>query len=127
MKEVFMSVIHRGGYSLPVLLKNIDKYHVEGKISDADRDELYKAARADANPDDSVDVMDKLRELENRVAALESGKTAAPAGAEEYVAGKWYHTGDKCVFNGQTFVCKAPVNTVCVWSPSEYPAYWEVV
>lgn len=127
MKNIFMTVIGKGGYNLPELLKNIDKYHVEGKISDADRDELYKAARAGAKPGDSVDVMEKLRELENRVAALEDGKAVAPTGVEEYVAGKWYYTGDKCVFNEKTWVCKAPVNTVCVWSPSEYPAYWEVV
>ena len=58
--------------------------------------------------------------IEERVAALES---AQPAPAE-YVAGTWYHRGDKVLFNDEVYTCIAPVGVVCVWSPFEYPAYW---
>ena len=126
MKNIFLTVITRGGYDLPGLLKNIDKYHIEGKISDADRDELYKKARAGAKPEDSADLMTKLHELEKRVAALENNGSTSET-VEEYTAGKWYYTGDQVTFNNKTYTCIAPISVVCVWSPAEYPAYWESV
>ena len=45
----------------------------------------------------------------------------------EYVAGKWYYEDDKITHNGQKYVCIAPDGVVCVWSPDEYPAYWQLV
>lgn len=128
MKNVFKTVIDRGGYDLSGLLKNIDKYHVEGKLSDADRDELYALARGGAKPEDSVDLLSMLLSLEQRVAALEQGGSSGTAEqtATEYTAGKWYYAGSTCLFEGKTYICTAPHGVVCVWSPAEYPAYWEV-
>ena len=40
MKNIFKSVIARGGYNLSALLKKIDVYHIEGKRTDGERDEL---------------------------------------------------------------------------------------
>lgn len=40
MKNIFKSVIARGGYNLSALLKKIDVYHIEGKLTDSERDEL---------------------------------------------------------------------------------------
>lgn len=126
MKNIFQTVIGRGGYDLAGLLKNIDQYHIERKLSDAERDELYEQARAGALPENSVDLMRKLQELEQRVAALEnSGSTSETV--EEYVPGKWYYNGNKCLFDGKIHECTAPAGVVCVWSPAEYPAYWEEV
>ena len=45
MKEIFKNVIARGNYELTALLKKIDAYHIEGKLTDAERDELYTLAR----------------------------------------------------------------------------------
>ena len=50
MKAIFENVIRRGGYDLTGLLKNIDRYHVEGKLTDAEREELYSEARSEALP-----------------------------------------------------------------------------
>ena len=36
-----------------------------------------------------------------------------------------YKNGDKVMFNGNVYECIAPEGVACVWSPSEYPAYWE--
>lgn len=129
MKNIFKTVIDRGGYSLPVLLKNIDTYHIGGKLSDADREELYDLARNGAAPQDSADTLAKLAELDRRVAALESAGSSGTTGETvgEYVAGKWYYGGNECLFGGKTYICTAPEGVVCVWSPAEYPAYWEVV
>lgn len=59
--------------------------------------------------------------LEERVAALEK---AIPAPAE-YSPGKWYYRGDRVTFNGSVYICIAPEGVACVWSPTEYPAYWQ--
>ena len=45
---------------------------------------------------------------------------------KKYVVGKWYYNGDKCSFEGVNYVCIAPEGATCVWSPKDYPAYWEV-
>lgn len=129
MKTIFESVINRGGYSLSGLLKKIDSYHIEGKLTDADRDALYAQARGKAAPDDSVDVMQKLIDLDARVRKLEQGGSdETPAeNYPEYVAGKWYYAGDKISYGGKNYVCAAPDGVVCTWSPDEYPAYWNLI
>lgn len=131
MKKLFENVIARGGYDLGVMLKRIDSYHVEGKLTDAEKDELYEKARAGADAQPSVDVLKKLEELEARVRALEEGGGSDSGGRgedepEAYVPGKWYYAGDRVTFEGKRYVCSAPKGVVCVWSPGEYPAYWEV-
>lgn len=129
MRAVFESVIARGSYDLTGLLANIDKYHIEGKLTDGDRDALYAMAREKANASASVDVLAKLAELDNRLRALEGKSTetetpAEPSAAPAYELGKWYYTGDKVTYGGKTYTCTAPDGVACVWSPEEYPAYW---
>ena len=65
----------------------------------------------------------KIAELEGRIRALEAGEKAETDPA--YVPGKWYWRGDRVTENGVSYVCIAPENVVCTWSPSDYPAYWE--
>lgn len=127
MKHIFESVIARGGYSLGSLLQKIDSYHIEGKLTDAEKEELYRKARGEAAP--NVDVMAKLTDLENRVRKLETGEAPEQPGESypAYVPGKWYYAGDKISFGGKHYVCSAPEGVVCTWSPQEYPAYWEEV
>ena len=130
MKKLFENVIARGGYDLGVMLKKIDSYHVEGKLTDDEKDELYAQARAGAKTEASVDVLAKLEELEARVRVLEEGGGSSGSGADEpeaYVPGKWYYAGDRVTFEGKRYACIAPQGVVCVWSPGEYPAYWEVL
>lgn len=131
MKSIFTDVINRGGFDLGGLLNRIDAYHIEGKLTDADRDELYAKARGSAKPENSVDVMAKLIELESRIAELEkqyvSGESGGsePSAPAEYVPGRWYYNGDRVTFDGKVYTCTAPEGVVCTWSPYEYPAYWE--
>lgn len=125
MRGIFESVIKRGGYCLSDLLKKIDSYHIEGKLTDAEKDDLYALARGQADPAAGVDVLEKLQELEQRVRKLEG--EAPSEEYEEYVPGKWYYAGDKVSFEGKNYVCTAPEGMVCTWSPAEFPAYWEAV
>lgn len=117
-------------FDLKHMLNMIDTYHIKGNLTDAECDKLVAIAREKANPSGSMDVLAKLQELDDRVRALEqAGKSNAepdaPEAVEEYIAGKWYRTGDQVKFAGKLYTCIAPEGTVCVWSPAEYPAYWE--
>ena len=39
-----------------------------------------------------------------------------------------YYNGDKMTYtDGFKYVCIAPEGTPCVWSPDDYPAYWQLV
>lgn len=126
MKTIFENVIARGDYDLAGLLKKIDGYHIAGRLSDAERDELYEKARTGANPAESVDVLAKIAELERRVKALEERQDSGTGSTDvpEYEVGKWYYKDDKVMYDGKKYTCTAPDGVVCVWSPVEYPAYW---
>ena len=51
MKELFEQVIQRKDYDLKSLLTCIDQYHIEGKLTDAERLELPQLAREGAAPE----------------------------------------------------------------------------
>lgn len=126
MKTIFENVIARGDYDLAGLLKKIDGYHIAGRLSDDERDELYEKARTGANPAESVEVLAKIAELERRVKALEERQDSGTGSTDvpEYEVGKWYYKDDKVMYGGKKYTCTAPDGVVCVWSPVEYPAYW---
>ena len=129
MKYVITNVINRGGYNLADILRKIDNFYLEGKLTDEERTELYKLARERASYEDSVNVFNKLIELEKRIVALENKETTStdpeetPA-APEYQVGKWYYKGDRVTFEDAVYICSAPDGQVCTWSPAEYPSYW---
>ena len=58
--------------------------------------------------------------VSERLAALE--RTIQ---APDYAPGTWYYRGDKVRLGGVMYTCVAPAGVVCVWSPTEYPAYWQ--
>ena len=128
MKTVFESALN-SAFDLTDMLGKINTHHIAGNLTDADREELIRKAREKANPFGSVDVMAKLRDLEERVRTLEEAKATGGESNEEivpeYQVGKWYYNGDKISWNGKVYTCTAPAGVVCVWSPAEYPAYWE--
>ena len=51
MKELIEQVIQLGNYDLTQLLETIDRYHIEGRLTNEERQELYMAARKGAEPD----------------------------------------------------------------------------
>lgn len=148
MYEVVRNVIVSKRYELKEMLTKIDTLWVQGSLTEEQRMELIELARTNAMVSNSVDVMKKLSEmdehikaLEERVKALEDAKSESAdgktdeteeGGAEdteptypEYEPGKWYRNGDMVSFDGKVYKCIAPEGIVCVWSPADYPAYWE--
>ena len=140
MYKIIKNVAQEGKFELSDLLKKIDTFWVKGNITDEQRTELQKLAQDKANPQNSVDVLQKLEEMDKRIKTLEAiinagndtepdveGEGETPA-VEEYpafVVGKWYYGGDKITFEGNKYICIAPEGSVCVWNPTDYPAYWE--
>ena len=128
MKTIIENVIKKGDYDLAELLAKIDTFFAEGKLTAEEREELYERAREGANAMYSVDLFEKIEELDKRVKALEDGNSGIDEDEyPDYVVGKWYYRGNKMMFEGERYVCDAPEGVVCTWSPFEYPAYWKLV
>ena len=137
MYESIRNLIEKGGYELVDILKKINTVWIKSYITEEEMEELEALAREKANTDNSIDVINKLKEIdakmqdhETRITKLENPDGEEPTEEETYpayVPGKWYYNGDTCSENGKNYTCIAPQGQVCVWSPSEYPAYWEEV
>ena len=129
MKNIFESVIERGGYDLTAILDKIDKYHIEGKLTDEERDELYSLARKEPKAQYNYDT--EIEKLWDAVRALQDGETTEgdtntvsdwkqPTGAHDA-----YSAGDMIKYtDGKTYKSVIDNN---VWSPDAYPNGWEEV
>lgn len=148
MYDVVMNVIKSKNYELKEMLTKIDTLWVQGSLTSEQRMELIELARTNAMTSNSVDVLAKLADLdkhikvlEERVKVLEDAKSESSdvesgetedGGTEvteptypEYEVGKWYRNGDMVSFDGKVYKCIAPEGIVCVWSPADYPGYWD--
>ena len=125
MRTIFEQVISRGDYDLTAMLQSIDRYHIEGKLTDEDREALYTLAREGAQP-----VYDYAAEIEAIWAAIRElqGQAQEPEEWPEFVqpigAHDAYDIGAQVTYNGQRYRCKL---ANCVWSPDAYPDAWELV
>lgn len=128
MQKIIEKVIESKNYELSDMLKKIDTLWVQGSITDEVRKSLSDKARSNANVQKSLDILSKLEELDKRVKALEEAQTSTETEETtypEFVVGKWYYTGNKISFEGKNYECIAPENIACVWSPMDYPTYWQ--
>ena len=133
MYNIIKTVITSGNFELTDIIRKIDTVWFEGKISDEEKAELVEMAQGKANPQNSMDLVAKVADLEKRVKFLENQKPSDTEGEEvvdetypPFVDNKWYYNGYKCSEDGKNYTCIAPEGTVCVWSPSAYPSYWKL-
>ena len=126
MRSTFQSVIERGQFDLTTLLGQIDRYHIEGKLNDSDRNALYTLARQQAAP--QYDIPLEIEKLWAAIRALQQpaqdGSTAIlpfvqPSGAHDA-----YSAGDQVLYLGKTYQC---LIDNCVWSPDVMPTAWQLV
>lgn len=128
MYKIVKDVLNSGDYELNAMLKKIASLWIDGKLTDKEYEELNAIARNGATPERSIDIYAKLEELDQRLLAVENGnQTTEPEECPEFVVGKWYYNGNKVTFEGKQYMCIAPEGTACVWSPKDYPAYWEAM
>lgn len=140
MRNIFESVIRRGGYDLGGIINKINAYHVEGKLTDEEREQLTAAARGEAAPQlnaagEVQQLWAAVRALEQRVAALEGGTQGGtqgstgdiPAFVQPTGAHDAYYNGDRVSYNGTNYKCVAPDGVACVWAPDVMPDYWQVM
>ena len=131
MKTIFESVIARGDYNLTDLLNKIDSYHVMGRLTDAERDELYAKARSGALDALGYDVKAEIDALWAAVRALQGGANAGNGATEESQAPAEfvqptgahdaYNLGDRVTYSGSIYESIINGN---VWSPDVYPDGW---
>lgn len=133
MNDIIKNVIKSKRYDLGELLTKIDTLWVQGSITEEQRLQLILDAQNNAMVENSIDVLKSLYELNRRVTEIEKKLADAPKEDETetptyppYEAGKWYQNGDIVEIDGLVYKCISPIDTVCVWSPYEYPAYWEI-
>jgi hypothetical protein len=131
MYKTIKNVLETGRFELSDILTKIDTFWLKGSISDVEKSELTEIAQSKAKPENSVDFMKKIEELEQRVKALEENKASNDETTTdeypEFVVGKWYYTDDKITFEGNKYKCIAPEGVTCVWSPKDYPVYWSIM
>lgn len=139
MRSTFERIIRNGSYDLEQMLRRINYYHAEGKLTDEDREQLTALARGEApnalKLDGKAEILAlwrEIRTLQARVTALESGgkepgETPGDNSADfpEYVqptgAHDAYQTGQGITWNGQRWRSLIDNN---VWSPDVYPQGW---
>lgn len=140
MYDVVKNVIASRNYDLTDILGKIETVWVQSRITDEQKMELILLAQENAKAENSIDILNKLYDLDRRVTALENkdktdestedeteGDTEEVDTYPKYEAGKWYRNGDMVSFEEKVYKCIAPEGQVCVWSPKDYPTYWELV
>ncbi len=137
MYNLIKDVINGGNFELSNITKKIKSLWVDNSLTDDEMAELINLAQGKANYKNGMDLYAKVMELDKKVKELEekvdniivTDDTTENTTTEdaEYETGKWYYNGDKVTFEGSLYKCTAPEGVVCVWSPSEYPVYWEIV
>ncbi len=69
--ELFKSIINGGNYEVSAMERKIDTLYIEGKLTEEQRTELIALASTNANDNLQIDVVAKLKDLEDRIFALE--------------------------------------------------------
>lgn len=71
MKEFIESVLRTGNYILVEMEERIQKMYILGKLTTEELEELLTLAAENAKDSMQIDVTEKLKELEDRIYALE--------------------------------------------------------
>ena len=139
MYELFKNVIINQSFVLSDLLNKINAIWIQGAITDEQKTELITMAQTTAKVDEHVDFSSTFAALNARITVLEQKlnkllensnveESTQPDAYAEFITGKTYYTGDRIIYtDGVVYECIAPQGAVCVWSPTDYPAYWKTV
>lgn len=78
IKQIIESTIQRGGYDLATILERIDSYHIEGKLTNEERESMYTLARqhakVDMNAGDEIQaIWAAIHDIRSMVEEIEQG------------------------------------------------------
>ena len=130
MKTIFENVIKRGGYDLADMINKIDIYHIEGKISDDERDELYDLARV--KPEAKYDIKAEIEHLWAAIRELQNDSAISDDDADDGSIADWkqptgahdaYSMGEIMMYT-DGHVYESLINNN-VWSPDVLPSAWK--
>ena len=142
MRSTFERIIRSGSYNLEQMIRRINYYHAEGRLTDEDREALISLARGEAPNALELDGKAEILALWREIHTLQARVTALKDGGEEpsgtlvdgsadypdYVqptgAHDAYQAGQGVTWNGQRYRSLIDAN---VWSPDVYPQGWELV
>lgn len=133
MYSILKNVIISGDFTLDTMLTKIQTIWAQSRINEEEMEELTSLAREKADMSNDIDfkklVLEHDKMIRDLFEAIYSNQTPdAPVVDDdipEFVVGKTYYRDDVVSFNGKTYACVAPEGAVCVWSPADYPAYWQ--
>lgn len=125
MYQIAKSVIMMRDYELSEMLGKLDKLWLKSQLTEEQHTELVALARENASAETGLTEAWKAS-IESRLDKLEQ-ESAHPSDVEEFTVGRRYKNGDKVIWKRKTYICIAPEGQVCVWSPEDYPAYWQAV
>mgnify|MGYP005802893857 CR=1 FL=1 len=125
--KILTDVLHSGNFDLGEKLESIQYYQVHGEITLEQMEELTALAREKAQPqydpeNDISQLLDRLRDLEERVEKLED--TEVVEKYPEYEDDRWYFSGEGVTFEGTKYTCVAKKTK---FSPGEKPKDWQEV
>lgn len=141
MYSILKNVIISGDFNLDSMLTKIQTMWAQSRINEEEMEELTGLARGNAKVSNDLDFKDLVLQHDQMIRALflavadlkaGTGDNSAVDGVDEedvpeFVVGKTYYADDVVKFNDKLYVCIAPAGAVCVWSPADYPVYWEEI
>lgn len=155
IKQIIESTIQRGGYDLATISERIDTYHIEGKLTDDEREELYAQAQQHAginvNASDEIQrIWATIWQMESTIETLMASANAMhedkrgeddvePQDQEEpeVTVDVWkkptgahdaYFRGMKMRWmDGRVYICTAPKDYAVTYGPDYLSIYWELV
>ena len=129
MNEIIMAAIQSGRFDLTDLTRKIGKYHIDGLLTDEQRDALITAARDKADPKGSYGTWQaEIAKVWEAIHALQNAQPTQPD-EDEYPpfrqptgAHDAYSQGDKFTYKGKRYIVTHPGIKTYVWNPDTYPA-----
>ena len=128
-----MQIVDAGNYELVDFLHRLDVLYAKGKLTEDEYDSAIDAAREHADPEKSkpeelarlTALEVAVRDLTDRVAALESGGDTPETPVSEYIDGYQYKKGERCIWEGKIY--EWALDVPGVWSPGAYPGGWTLI
>ena len=105
-KAYMEQVIGRRDYELSAVEERIDRLWLDGKLTEAERDELMQLAAENARDSLQIDVVAKLAEFEQRIAALEHPEPEYPIWEPGYVTHQHEIVRFDVTGDGQLDLCR---------------------